>query len=1134
MKPIKLCVKGLHSFREKQEVNFEVLCEGGVFGIFGPTGSGKSSLLDAMTLALYGKVERATNNTQGILNHAEDELFVSFTFQLGQGERTKRYEVERSFKRSGEISIRSATCRFLEVTGTPVVLADKAGDVNKGIEDLLGLSIDDFTRAVVLPQGKFSEFLSLKGNDRRQMLQRLFHLEKYGDELQWKLKNRLTKTKHEKELVEKEQLGLGNASKEALEEAKESLKIIKKEMVFRKSKLKKLEEQEAFEKEIVHWQEQKVTVEQQLEQLTSQEEKMSDDMQRLINGREAVVLLPYIKEWESSIEERDKFQQRVEEIGKKVEEVRHKTVVAEEEFNELKDEKEKNETRLRIRIEQLQQIKKEQELLQEEKDQLKALDKQLVEITEKIKKLEEDKNKADNDRMRYEEKQNELKVELQKVYTSSEYKKQIYQAIEKKQMINQIKMQLEEKAQEHEVIVQKKDKIEKNYNEQHDVLNLKHQVLKDRFSQIYHWYERISNEERKLSSLSLQLRHYKEDLEKSEQLELSKKLRAKLIDGQACPVCGSTEHPIEADEVGHTHHEIEEVNVSWIDEILEEINAEERNIDKKKWQLDEYSTKLKRFIDENVEISATVDEEVMNATQMEKWKGDKLEAIEEWRNQKNKLKKETEAIDQLFLKVNEDLNVYEELKLEFNDLSTNVKTVYERLEETKELTQQLKAKVNHMIEEWRGLFPQLNYEHISEEFKELQHKEEQTEQLRLRIEKSVPHIEEKQKKVEKHLKSIHELSIKESALKTEANQRKIGISKKEKEILESIEGNNVDILINNYSVELDSLLKECKNAENAYKHCKELEKKVEYEITTSNEALRHATQRLERAELNWNKQLQETSFKTSDEVKRNSLSADKIKELEDTINLFNDKKKQLQTKMEDCIRQLGDNKITSEKYKETLQFVEDTKGEIEQLGSKYGATESALMEMEKRVNRFEQLQQKLKVVEKEHSQLSKLDQVFRGKAFVEYVAEEQLVQVSRLASQRLHALTRGRYALEVDSNGGFVIRDDSNGGVKRPVSTLSGGETFLTSLALALALSASIQLKGEYPLQFFFLDEGFGTLDQDLLETVIHALEKLHSTHLSVGVISHVPELRERLPRKLIVTPSEAGGIGSRVRIENL
>ncbi|MDL0417928.1 SbcC/MukB-like Walker B domain-containing protein, partial [Clostridioides difficile] len=90
---------------------------------------------------------------------------------------------------------------------------------------------------------------------------------------------------------------------------------------------------------------------------------------------------------------------------------------------------------------------------------------------------------------------------------------------------------------------------------------------------------------------------------------------------------------------------------------------------------------------------------------------------------------------------------------------------------------------------------------------------------------------------------------------------------------------------------------------------------------------------------------------------------------------------------------------------------------------------------------------------------------------------------------------------------------------------------FLTSLSLALALSSQIQLKGSAPLEFFFLDEGFGSLDSELLEIVIESLERLHSNNLSVGIISHVEELKNRVPVKLLVSSSEAG-IGSKVKIE--
>ena len=87
----------------------------------------------------------------------------------------------------------------------------------------------------------------------------------------------------------------------------------------------------------------------------------------------------------------------------------------------------------------------------------------------------------------------------------------------------------------------------------------------------------------------------------------------------------------------------------------------------------------------------------------------------------------------------------------------------------------------------------------------------------------------------------------------------------------------------------------------------------------------------------------------------------------------------------------------------------------------------------------------------------------------------------------------------------------------RGVYTLSGGETFLVSLSLALALGAEICAKSLRPIEFFFLDEGFGTLDAHLVDTVMDSLEKLRGEHFSIGIISHVEELKHRIDRKLSV-----------------
>ena len=102
-----------------------------------------------------------------------------------------------------------------------------------------------------------------------------------------------------------------------------------------------------------------------------------------------------------------------------------------------------------------------------------------------------------------------------------------------------------------------------------------------------------------------------------------------------------------------------------------------------------------------------------------------------------------------------------------------------------------------------------------------------------------------------------------------------------------------------------------------------------------------------------------------------------------------------------------------------------------------------------------------------------------------------------------------------------MVKDYLSGGSYRTVGTLSGGETFLTSLSLAVALSKQIQLKGKSPLEFFFLDEGFGSLDTELLDTVISSLEKLSGSSRVIGVVSHLKQLQERIPRRLYVSRDE-------------
>jgi exonuclease SbcC len=125
-------------------------------------------------------------------------------------------------------------------------------------------------------------------------------------------------------------------------------------------------------------------------------------------------------------------------------------------------------------------------------------------------------------------------------------------------------------------------------------------------------------------------------------------------------------------------------------------------------------------------------------------------------------------------------------------------------------------------------------------------------------------------------------------------------------------------------------------------------------------------------------------------------------------------------------------------------------------------------------------------------------------------------------SERFHSLSSGRYSFVVDDTGrDILVVDHHQGDERRSVRTLSGGETFQASLALALALSdqlADLAADGSARLESIFLDEGFGTLDAETLETVAATIENLAAGDRMVGIVTHVPELAARMPVQYRVT----------------
>jgi DNA repair protein SbcC/Rad50 len=159
----------------------------------------------------------------------------------------------------------------------------------------------------------------------------------------------------------------------------------------------------------------------------------------------------------------------------------------------------------------------------------------------------------------------------------------------------------------------------------------------------------------------------------------------------------------------------------------------------------------------------------------------------------------------------------------------------------------------------------------------------------------------------------------------------------------------------------------------------------------------------------------------------------------------------------------------------------------------------------------------------------------RGMSLQRLVLAARLEEVAEAASARLQLMSRGRFRLRHDISvarknsaaGLSLVVEDAHTGVEdRPVGALSGGESFLASLSLALGLSdVVLRRSGGRRLDALFVDEGFGTLDEATLDVAILALEELRQSGRLVGIISHVAELRRRIPARIEVLPGEHGSV---------
>ncbi|OCB97056.1 Nuclease SbcCD subunit [Bacillus amyloliquefaciens] len=1128
MKPILLTIKGLHSFREEQTIDFDGLSGAGVFGIFGPTGSGKSSILDAMTLALYGKVERAANNTHGILNHAEDQLAVSFTFALQSGHRVS-YKVERVFKRTDETKVKTALCRLIEIKEEQTVLADKANEVNKKVEELLGLTIDDFTRAVVLPQGKFAEFLSLKGAERRHMLQRLFNLEQYGDRLVKKLRRRAQEAAAKKNEMLAEQSGLGDAGEDALKlaeqqfhEANERLEAAEK---------KRVQAKERFEnhQEIWNLQTERDEYEARQEKLEEKRPYITDLTDRLKEAETALALEPYADRYTEAVRRKERAEQEHELAKRKLEAETASFTRQNEAYEAWRIHK----------AEQEPKLVKEEELYQ----RLSAIEQKLLEAKKEAEKTKAEHSKKEEeyeaaskqltavkDRLtRGQNRQNELKEELKAVQVTADERKRCQTAAQLAAGFQQTQEQITKERTNLTAQLKNMEKL----NGESEALSAKAKSEEEDITRAYQTlqtvYHMVCETERSLKAAAERADKTQADLRKrSEEARtaaLTKELSEKLIEGKPCPVCGSTQHDRSrsAHETYSPDTAVQE-RLQQVETLLSEAAALSQEVLTAKVALEEQSG---RFTEECPFLQNARVPELEAASSISGRPLDEaFSAVRlEWKQMKQDMLSVKEKVTRL-------ISTYQKTVKQAEQLGERIRYEEKEADRLRHSLEELESLSESRLNQYNESCGDIPLNRIDAWQASIDEKDRQAEEFEKRIETSIAFLKEHEDEKERLQEKKHQLERERLELHYASERLQQVIDGYEQELGTAAEETSISAKLDAVRQELQLLKSKEQSLFDALQQAQQSLNDAKGRESGSLMSLRDAESALEKAQNDWRGKSKDTGFAEPYQVKKSLLPKERAEEMKREIDEFLDGSKQLSANIRRVTDKLAGRRVTEEEWTASVSLLEQAEAESGAAKEEKGAQAKAFAVMQKQHKRFKEIEAELKSWQTQIDRLDKLQSVCKGNTFVEFLAEEQLESVARDASARLGALTRQRYAILVDSEGGFVMRDDANGGVKRPVSSLSGGETFLTSLSLALALSAQIQLRGQYPLQFFFLDEGFGTLDQGLLDTVVTALEKLQSDNLSVGVISHVQELRARLPKKLIVHPSEPGGKGTRVTME--
>lgn len=1027
MIPIKLSIQGLYSYQDIQEIDFQRLIGASVFGIFGKVGSGKTSLLEAISFALYGETERLNsrdNRLYNMMNLKSKDLRIDFEFQAGPEQQLYKfvYEAKRHPKKHHEISSGERRM-FIQQEKEWHPIGNEKEDISTLSKQILGLDYENFKRTIIIPQNQFREFLELSPTERTKMMNQLFKLDQYD------LADRVKKLSDQNndQLAELRGLlaPLENVAPEIIEEAKAAINTLAEKVEAKEEAIRQIEPEE---RQLDYAQTQTqllITIQRELARLQAQEPTYQQlrrtvvlyETCRLVFQADLISLRRLQDKQTGLTTNAQRVNDTLNAVSgqlSRLQSLFEATKIAYDSRHELQQQIDELET--------VQQIRLLQESIELQTRNRQYVFVQINKQKEKISQFKTDRETHQSflDVLLGQESQLERLHQIEKWFA-------IYKPLKKQ--ADDLQDQLIEYEAAVEQIKQRKNDALVSFPDEWNGFTLK--TLPAQIDEALERLKTIRKDREKT---------YQQAYVKQELMHYANAL----TEGTPCPLCGSKHHP--------SKHDLLQAEPD-SDPIRQEVLKSEKALAKVNQRIDDTTTLRllieglakelrgtldngKRLIQDRTNIiqQLTVHEDEFVWDGFSKDHEDNVtEAIEQQRNQQRQLQEKQQLVRELTKQIDEAEIAQRNEEQKLSEFDNAVAGLNGQL---KTATEQLEHYQLAEVQQW-------DLRQITDLRDSLTHTYEQT---RVNF---------------------------EAAEKQKSDNEKIQLTLTE---------------------ELKQLTKQLS----------ELSTDIgEIEATLSQNLTKQALTR-----------------EIVEQVLQSNIDLDQEKQ---RINEYDDTCTGLQKQIADLQNDLLANPFDPDKLVIVRQQLETLRAQKDDLNKDLGKAGNVLATLEQQWIEKQAHQVRYDDLTLRQQDLKKMDELFRAQGFVNYVSSVYLKNLCESANERFFKLTNNQLRLELDDKNNFLVRDYLNGGEVRSVKTLSGGQTFQAALSLALALSDNIQHLTKARQNLFFLDEGFGTLDKDSLQTVFKTLKALRSENRVVGIISHVDELQQEVDTYIRTVSSENG-----------